>query len=262
MKVLKRSSSLFLIFCLIPAFLSVDLSTADELDEMKKALDIISEFAEKLCKDVPITGSAENLELTGDAKAELNKILKKIADVGIKGAVKYQKSEYQGLLQKDLAQIITSERNCRLAVWNDLKMKIFNNNDDRASSNQKDLQRRLHSLLKPPFATKTCNFTHGPADCKHHATETLSIVNFTVNTTGLSCSYAVNKTNVGKCRGLPFNEVRPTFYGHVLADLQVQNSRVKIYNIKDKYPQNLEQDTKAGSAIIDYLNSINGSIIP
>jgi len=44
-----------------------------------------------MCKDIPLQGQEKGIELTGNAKAELNGIIKKFVASGIDAAVKYQK---------------------------------------------------------------------------------------------------------------------------------------------------------------------------
>ena len=105
-------------------FLSASVE-ADDLLKQKESLEIIADFADRLCNKISITGSSENLELSGNAKAELNNILKKIADLGIQGAVKYQQSEYENVLQKDLAVLLRDSAKCKQEVWNDLKDKLL-----------------------------------------------------------------------------------------------------------------------------------------
>lgn len=113
----------------------------------KKALDIIVQFAERLCITVPLEGTAGSTELSRTAKAELNNVLSKIANLGVEGAAKYQGSEYQGVLQKDLAKLLRDTTDCRIQVWNDLKDKLILSsvktdlvtNDKRESSKFKDV---------------------------------------------------------------------------------------------------------------------------
>jgi hypothetical protein len=95
------------------------------IDSQKEALNVIADFADRICPPVPISGSSENLELSGEAKIELNNLLKKIADLGIKGAAKYQESHYKGVLQKDLAVLLQHGSKCKLEVWKDLKDKLL-----------------------------------------------------------------------------------------------------------------------------------------
>jgi hypothetical protein len=101
-------------FSLIPAH-------ADDLDRQKKALQIISDFADNMCKDVPLKGSTNALELTGNAKMQLKGVVKKVADLGFGGAAKYQQTNFEGLLQSDLASILRDNKKCRLQIWNDLR---------------------------------------------------------------------------------------------------------------------------------------------
>ena len=104
-------------------------SIAASLGDNEKALNMIADFADRLCKDIPIKGDGDIFELTGSAKAELNEIIKKLARAGIDGAVKYQNAEYEGLLQKDLVDALKSSTDCKLQIWNDLKNKIILSNN-------------------------------------------------------------------------------------------------------------------------------------
>ena len=101
-------------------------STTSKAEISAEALNTISKFANDLCKDKDIvfTGSTSEVALSGNAKASLNKVLKQVLDLGVEGAAKYEKAEYKGLLQKDLADIVQRSDNCRLEVWRDLKDKL------------------------------------------------------------------------------------------------------------------------------------------
>ena len=103
-------------------------SFATSLEDNEKALNMIADFADRLCKDIPLQGHGENLELSGSAKAELNGIIKKLANLGIDGAIKYQNTDYEGLLQKDLVNALKDSTNCRLQIWSDLKDKFISSN--------------------------------------------------------------------------------------------------------------------------------------
>ena len=97
----------------------------ENLQTKKQGLDIIAEFADKFCKEVPLVGKGNNIELSGKGKAELEGIISKLANLGIAGAAKYQSTEYQGLLQKDLLEGFKSGTNCRLQIWGDLKDSLL-----------------------------------------------------------------------------------------------------------------------------------------
>jgi len=95
---------------------------ADEgLAAKEEALRLISDVADRICKDIPLEGKKENLELSGSAKAEINGLIKKLVDLGIEGAAKYEKSDYEGVLQEDLVKALETSTNCRLEVFRELK---------------------------------------------------------------------------------------------------------------------------------------------
>lgn len=105
---------------LLPTIVQSDTA----LDRQREALDMIADFADRFCKDIPLVGRGDSVELSGEAKAELSGIVRKLADLGLEGAGKYQNLEYQGLLQKDLIEGLKSSVDCRLKIWNDLKSTL------------------------------------------------------------------------------------------------------------------------------------------
>jgi hypothetical protein len=122
--VTKTASRFILLISLL--LLSADgIADADTLEAQEKALKVIVDFADRLCTTIPLKGDDKKLELTGNAKAELNELLKKVANLGIEGAAKYQTSEWQGVLQQDLAGQLNNSRNCKLEVYKDLKDKLL-----------------------------------------------------------------------------------------------------------------------------------------
>ena len=104
---------------------AVGISHADNLDRQKKALDIIGEFADKICKDIPLEVTSERVELTGKAKADLNIIIKSLVDLGFEGAAKYSTSNSKGILQADLAKAIKDNSECKLQVFGALNDKLI-----------------------------------------------------------------------------------------------------------------------------------------
>lgn len=48
----------------------------DSLTEQEKALNIIADFAERLCNEIPLSGEIKSYELSGKAKVELSGIIK------------------------------------------------------------------------------------------------------------------------------------------------------------------------------------------
>ena len=113
-----------------------------DLDKQKEALDTIADFADRICNKIPTNGSSENLELSGSGKVELNKLLRVIADLGIEGGAKYQKSEFNNVLQKDLANMIMDSSKCKLDVFKELKDKLLVSAAPAALKVSKDFTRK------------------------------------------------------------------------------------------------------------------------
>lgn len=118
----KMSMSILLTIALL-AF--APMSSATDLSSQSEALSLILQFSEKFCKDPSMSGSTESNSLTIEGKAELNGLIKKIANLGIGAAGKYENDNYQGLLQKDLIKALENSQNCKMVVWNDLNDKLI-----------------------------------------------------------------------------------------------------------------------------------------
>lgn len=118
---------------------AIMVSTSRRVEADQEALAIIADFAERLCGEIPQEGSEENLELSGEAKAELSKLIRKLADLGIKGAGRYQQSQYQGVLQEDLAAAQKDIRECRIKVLHELKSELL---DQREPENVESFKQR------------------------------------------------------------------------------------------------------------------------
>lgn len=124
-RILIKTISIFVLFAMACLSFSMPTFAVGSLEEQEKALNIIADFADRMCKDIPLRGKGNNLELTGSAKAELKGLISKIAKLGVEGAVKYQDTEYEGLLQKDLVRALEDSTDCRLQVWKDLKGSLL-----------------------------------------------------------------------------------------------------------------------------------------
>lgn len=88
------------------------------------SLDEIANFADRICSNIPLEGSGSAVELNGQAKAELKGLLKKIGNVGIGGAGKYEETAWSGVLQKDIANILKDNVGCKLKIVELLKDRI------------------------------------------------------------------------------------------------------------------------------------------
>jgi hypothetical protein len=94
-------------------------------DDSARILKMISDFADRICPQVPLEGGSSTFELSGQAKAELASLLKRFTDIGLQGAAKYQQQQFQGLLQKDLLTAMRDTTNCRMTVANTLMGKLL-----------------------------------------------------------------------------------------------------------------------------------------
>jgi hypothetical protein len=80
-------------------YVAVAPAHAQDLKPQEKALQLITDAANKLCTSIDTKVTADKLELTGEAKAVVNGVLSKLVNIGVGGAAKYQKSESNGVLQ-------------------------------------------------------------------------------------------------------------------------------------------------------------------
>lgn len=112
-----------IIVCFLATFTT--RSHANEFDREKQALSIISDFADKLCRDASDAGKQKTSEIKAEGKVSLNSLLSKIAGLGFKGTGNYQVSEYEGLLQRDLKDTFKNTNDCRIQVLKELNEKLL-----------------------------------------------------------------------------------------------------------------------------------------
>jgi hypothetical protein len=119
-----------LVGCLVCSGVAAQTRAADPLERHRAALQIISEFADRFCKEIRLQTSSERIEASGEAKAQVSNLIKRLADLGIDGSVKYLSETAQGPLREQLMEMTRDNTQCRLRIWNDLKGTILD-----ASSN-------------------------------------------------------------------------------------------------------------------------------
>lgn len=100
-------------------------TSAQDIDSQTRALKVISDFAAEQCGAVSIEGGSKHLEMTGDAKAQLDGLIAKVVNAGISGAAKYQQQDYKNVLHEQLAQRLNDGANCRLEVFKLLQEKMI-----------------------------------------------------------------------------------------------------------------------------------------
>jgi hypothetical protein len=98
---------------------------AQSLEAQAKALDFITNAADKLCNIVRLAGNSQSLKVTGDVKAELSGLFKQLADIGISGAADFNKDQYENVLRADLAAAVEHNAECKLNVFYKLQEKMI-----------------------------------------------------------------------------------------------------------------------------------------
>jgi hypothetical protein len=96
---------------------------AQSFAPQEQALKIIRETAADICSATAVLpqGSSSEAQLSGEAKAKLGGAVAKLADLGIAGAAKYRSSEFSGVLQQQLADVIKKNTDCKLEVFKSLQ---------------------------------------------------------------------------------------------------------------------------------------------
>lgn len=104
---------------------SVALTQSQQLRQQQEALNMIGDFADRFCKDIPLTGLKSKGEIAADAKVEVAGLLKRLTNLGVGAAAEYQQQRYDGLLQTDLIRALENDTKCRIQIWNDLKSRLL-----------------------------------------------------------------------------------------------------------------------------------------
>ena len=89
------------------------------------ALNEINSTAERLCGSVTPSGRSNNVQVTGEVKAELSGLAKKFAGLGISGTGALITNEYEGVLQQELATALRDVRTCKMEIFNTLQKKLI-----------------------------------------------------------------------------------------------------------------------------------------
>lgn len=138
-----------ILFSCIIIFSMSRRSEADDSLSFEKALNIIADFADRICKDIPLEGTDYDLDGEGRISIELNKLIKKLVKGEIDVTGKYKESGYQGLLQEDLLEAIKNDKDCKLKVLELLKDKLLDNRNEISKKNGAKLIGKIYYNGKP-----------------------------------------------------------------------------------------------------------------
>jgi hypothetical protein len=95
------------------------------IEAQARALTLITDAADKICGIVSHAGNSQSLKVKGDVKAQLNGLIRQLADLGITGAIDYSADQYQEVIQSDLATTIQRNAECKLRVFDKLQEKMI-----------------------------------------------------------------------------------------------------------------------------------------
>lgn len=73
----------------------------------------IADTASQLCGYMSESGSKSTTQITGDVNAELSGLAKRLANLGVKGTGTIDSSQYEGVVQEQLADTLKDIRQCR-----------------------------------------------------------------------------------------------------------------------------------------------------
>ena len=90
-----------------------------------EALKLIRESANDLCATAPTSSSADSLAVNGKIQANVKGLVAKVADLGAGAAAEYKNAHTEGVLQKDLAPLISQSVGCKERVFNTLVDRLL-----------------------------------------------------------------------------------------------------------------------------------------
>lgn len=91
-----------------------------------EAVDLIIRAARELCAEIPRTASETKIELNAKATAELQGLVKKLANLGVTTAIGLTKTDsVRALLESDMLPALTDQNKCRLHIFDKLESKLL-----------------------------------------------------------------------------------------------------------------------------------------
>jgi lanthanide-dependent methanol dehydrogenase len=108
---------------------------AESIEQEQQILNMVADYSDRICNIVQARGSSQSITAKGDIKAELNGLAKKLANLGVTGAADITTSEYEGVLQTDLAKAIADNAACKRGVQDKLVDKLLRPPEQRQNYN-------------------------------------------------------------------------------------------------------------------------------
>jgi hypothetical protein len=118
-----RTFPLMLVIAAIPS--PPEFARAETLDVQQKALELITNTADKICNVVSTRGEVNSAEAKGGVTASLNGLLSKLAEIGVTGSGAINTETYQKVVRQDLADTLKDNAACKLKVFDTLQTKLL-----------------------------------------------------------------------------------------------------------------------------------------
>lgn len=85
----------------------------------------VLEVATAICGDYVNSGSSSQQEIAANVEGHLKGLTKFLAEAGAEGTYSFKSDEYVNVARAELSGEMSGVRNCKMAVWNDLKADIL-----------------------------------------------------------------------------------------------------------------------------------------
>ncbi|MGH6843363.1 MAG: WD40 repeat domain-containing protein, partial [Methylocella sp.] len=118
-----RAFLLVLVIAATPA--THDIARAESLEVQQKALELITNTADRICNIVSTKGEGDSSEAKGNVTAQLSGLAAKLADIGVSGSGSINNRTYQNVLQQDLPTTLRDNAACKLKVFDSLQSKLL-----------------------------------------------------------------------------------------------------------------------------------------
>jgi hypothetical protein len=113
-------------------------SESVDLQKQQATLNLISDFANKVCTDIPLRGDLSEAQISGEVSAGVQGLLKKLTKAGVDVDASAEKKTYEGVKRGDLLEALRDSRKCKMEVFMQLKGTLTGVRSDAAA------------LIKPP----------------------------------------------------------------------------------------------------------------
>lgn len=104
-----------------PTLVAAQNTTCEIADEELK---VICQFARDFCGSYLREGETMSFDINAEASAEIEGLLSRLADLSADGSVALERTQYENVLQEELAAEIQGSRDCRLILWQDLRQRV------------------------------------------------------------------------------------------------------------------------------------------